>query len=302
MDWILSRIKQKYVEVKNPFNRFISYISLDPKDVRAWVWWSKDFKNWIECYNKNSEVFKQFDAHFFNFTINSQSELEVGLRTSLDERINQMKWLIEKFGVDSIQWRFDPIVLYIKLDGKNNYKEINNQLKANTDNYEITIKNEDNKIKFQIMYNDLEIHHNLNDFDYISKNLSKFGIDQVVFSFASIYKKVFKRMFNRRKLIIDIPLDLKLKILSNLIKISKNYKIKLYSCCQPELLKLDGIKQSHCIDGEKIQRKLGYKIKIKRDNGQRTNCLCNISKDIGGYDGIFKCKHNCDYCYAHPSL
>ena len=33
----------------------------------------------------------------------------------------------------------------------------------------------------------------------------------------------------------------------------------------------------------------------------KNNHGCTKSKDIGGYHGIFKCIHNCSYCYASPA-
>jgi DNA repair photolyase len=66
---------------------------------------------------------------------------------------------------------------------------------------------------------------------------------------------------------------------------------------------------------KKVLKKIGTKIKLVlliekivgesiakiKDTGQRDSCGCFKSKDIGGYTGIFRCKHNCDYCYASPA-
>ena len=41
MDWVIDKMKLGYVDVVNPFNRKqISRVSLNPEDVRCWVWWS----------------------------------------------------------------------------------------------------------------------------------------------------------------------------------------------------------------------------------------------------------------------
>ncbi|MHA1341749.1 MAG: DUF1848 family protein [Promethearchaeota archaeon] len=307
MSWVEENIKNGYVEVKNPFNNKISYISLDPNDVKAWVWWSKDFKNWIASYKKNPLIFDQYKAHIFNFTINSRSDLEKGLKTTLDERILQIRWLNKRFGIDSIQWRFDPIVIYKIKTPQINKREFNLGFYSNPNDYKITIEKNNNHDKFSnfnIYHNSSKLSHNLQDFEYIASKLSDFGIKEVIFSFATIYKKVIRRMLSRGKIIIDPPLEIKKEILDFLISIANKYNIKFFACNQPDLVGYNGIMQAHCINGLKIQKILKSKginsIIIAKDKGQREFCGCNISRDIGGYYGIFRCRHSCDYCYARP--
>ncbi|MFX1447132.1 MAG: DUF1848 family protein, partial [Promethearchaeota archaeon] len=83
--------------------------------------------------------------------------------------------------------------------------------------------------------------------------------------------------------------------------ICEKHKIQMEACCQPDLIEITGIKQAHCIDANKIERLIGEKIQKVKDTGQRIGCGCSRSKDIGGYSGIFRCKHNCAYCYASPA-
>lgn len=73
------------------------------------------------------------------------------------------------------------------------------------------------------------------------------------------------------------------------------------ACCQPDLLEIEGIEQAHCIDAYKIETIIKEAIPKVKDLGQRKGCGCFKSKDIGGYSGFFRCKHNCDYCYASPA-
>jgi hypothetical protein len=75
----------------------------------------------------------------------------------------------------------------------------------------------------------------------------------------------------------------------------------MQACCQPDLYHIEGIEQAHCIDAYKIEKIVGETIPKIRDSGQRKDCGCFKSKDIGGYSGIFRCKHNCSYCYASPA-
>jgi hypothetical protein len=265
MDWIIDIIKQGYVDVVNPFNlNQISRVSLDPEIVKCWVWWSKNFEDWITNYQEKEEIFRSYSGHYFQFTINSPSELENNLKISLDDRFNQLEWLIKTFGHLAVNYRFDPIVLYKKEKSS-------------------------------------KIESNLDKFEYIIERVSSLGIKEVIFSFATIYSKVLNRMKARRKVPIELSFKKKKEITLKLIKICEKNNIQLKACCQPDLLKIKGIDQAHCIDVYKIEKIIQENLPKIKDTGQRKECGCFKSKDIGGYTGIFRCKHNCDYCYASPS-
>jgi len=265
MDWVLDKIQVGYVDVVNPFNRKqVSRISLHNKDVKCWVWWSKNFENWRNTYEKSPKIFKSYRGHYFQFTINSPSELEQNVNISLEERFSQLDWLIEEFGSNAISYRFDPIILYKRKDEK-------------------------------------KIKSNLDKFEYIIENVSALGLKEMTFSFATIYAKVNNRLFKRGYIPVDPPLNKKKEILNKLLGICDKYEIEMRACCQPDLIENMEINQAHCIDVNKIERVIGKKIQKFKDTGQRKGCGCFKSKDIGGYSGIFRCRHNCAYCYASPA-
>ena len=82
-------------------------------------------------------------------------------------------------------------------------------------------------------------------------------------------------------------------------KIARKYQLPLYTCAEKIDLSLYGIQQGCCIDKEKIQRIIGYKLDLKKDMAQRRECRCVESIDIGGYD---TCINGCQYCYAVNTL
>ena len=265
MDWVAKRIRIGYVDVVNPFNRTqVSRVSLLPKNVKCWVWWSKNFNEWIKSYKADKLLFNRYKGHTFQFTINSPSELEQNVRISLEERFKQSEWLINTFGVSAVNFRFDPIVYYKK--------------KGHS-----------------------EILNNLDKFEYIIENLSELGVKDLIFSFATLYQNVVNRMNFRGYIPIELTLGEKLQILGKLVDICNTYGIKMRACCQPDLLITEGVEQAHCIDANKIEKIIGESITKVRDTGQRKYCGCYKSKDIGGYPGICRCKHNCSYCYASPA-
>ncbi len=265
MDWVVERIKLGYVDVTNPFNRNqITKVSLKPDDVKCWVWWSKNFEKWIEVFNQNKSIFKLYKGHYFQFTINAPSELEKNIRVSIEDRLKQLEWLIKEFGLFAINYRFDPIIFYKKKNSN-------------------------------------QILNNLNKFKYIIEKVAALGLEEITFSFATIYAKVLNRMNARGFIPINPNFEKKQEILQNLINICDKHNLKMKACCQPKLLKIEGIEQAHCIDALKIEKLTGDFIPKIRDSGQRDDCGCFKSKDIGGYTGIFRCKNNCDYCYASPA-
>ncbi|MHA1106296.1 MAG: DUF1848 family protein [Promethearchaeota archaeon] len=265
MNWVLERIKEGFVDVVNPFNRNqVSRVSLKPEDVKCWVWWSKNFKEWIKTYEKNKQIFKSYKGHYFQFTINSPSELEQNLDISLEERFNQLKWMIGEFGLTSVSFRFDPIIFYKK--------------------------KEENRIR-----------SNLDKFEYIIGQVSALGLKEMIFSFATIYAKVNNRMKARGFIPIDPSFSKKKEILNKLLEICNKYEMQMKACCQPDLLEINGIEQAHCVDANKIEQIVGEIISKVKETGQRKDCGCFKSRDIGGYTGIFRCKHNCAYCYASPA-
>jgi hypothetical protein len=266
MDWVIEKMQSGYVDVTNPFYPSqVSRISLKPEDVKCWMWWSKNFKIWIDLYQNKPEIFNAYKGHCFQFTINSPSELEKNVEISLDDRLKQLKWLIDEFGASAVNYRYDPIIFYKS-------------------------KNSD------------KIKNNLHKFEYIIEKVSSLGLKEMIFSFATMYSKVEKRMEARDYIPIDPNFEKKKEILKKLIKICDKSSIVMKACCQPDLLTLKGIEQAHCIDGKRIERIIGEHISKARDTGQRKECGCTKSRDIGGYTGIFRCKHNCDYCYASPAM
>ena len=200
MDWIITRIKVGYVDVVNPFNRKqVTRVSLDPKTVKCFVWWSKNFRDWIKQYLENKKLFQSYKGHIFQFTINSPSELEKSLNVSIEERFQQLEWLINEFGISVINYRYDPIIFYKRSN-------------SNT------------------------IENNLDKFEYIIKRVSNLGINELIFSFATLYPKVKNRMKARGYIPIDLPLLKKRETTIKLIKTCSEYGIEMKACCQPDLL------------------------------------------------------------------
>ena len=85
------------------------------------------------------------------------------------------------------------------------------------------------------------------------------------------------------------------ELAGRLSKIAAGYNLPLYTCAEKIDLSSYGIEHGACIDKEKIRELAGYKLSAKKDRGQRPECRCAESIDIGVYD---TCTNGCKYCYA----
>ena len=89
------------------------------------------------------------------------------------------------------------------------------------------------------------------------------------------------------------------EIARRIAPIAANYGISLYTCAEEINLSGYGIEHAACIDKERIEKMLGYKLDLKRAQGQKPFCRCVASIDVGMYD---TCTLGCKYCNANACL
>jgi DNA repair photolyase len=117
--------------------------------------------------------------------------------------------------------------------------------------------------------------------------------EKCVISFIDTYgflKKTFAELGIR-----EPELD-EMRGLAGLLRpLARNYGLSLASCCEKVDLSPYGIGKNKCVDDELIKRLFGLDLRYKKDPGQRGECCCMVSRDIGSYRS---CLHGCRYCYA----
>jgi hypothetical protein len=121
--------------------------------------------------------------------------------------------------------------------------------------------------------------------------------DEVVISFAQIYKKTLRNMnWAARESGFtweDPPDQIKFNLASELAQIAKTYGMQLSMCAQRQFI-APGVVDAHCVDCQRLSQIAGRLI-LAKQKGNRPDCGCFASKDIGEYD---TCPHGCVYCYA----
>ena len=106
-DWILNRIREGFVDVRNPmFPAQVSRYSLSPDVVDGIVFWTKDPAPMLGKLHEFSDY-----IYYFQFSLTSYGrDVESGLRDKHD-LIKTFKELAGMIGSERVMWRFDPILL-----------------------------------------------------------------------------------------------------------------------------------------------------------------------------------------------
>ncbi|MCH7744968.1 MAG: DUF1848 domain-containing protein [Chloroflexi bacterium] len=190
------------------------------------------------------------------YTINAYPRsLEFSVVNS-ERSIEHMKRLVDAYGSKVAVWRYDPILI-----------------------------------------------SSVTTVDFHRQNFAKLAkalegtTDEVVVSFAQLYKKTARNMNEAADKFEftwqDPSDDAKLSLAEDLAQIAKAHSMQLTMCSQKQFL-APGVEAARCVDTHRLSEMAGYPINAQL-KGNRPDCGCFASKDIGEYD---TCPHGCVYCYA----
>ncbi len=281
-EWFFDKLEKGYVQWINPFNRLKSqYVSF--ANTCAIVFWTKNPAPMVPFLKRLTE---RGIACYFQFTLNDYEAegFEPGV-AKLSQRIETFQALSETLGKGCVIWRFDPLLLTDKIEPDQLISKI----------------------------------HGLGEI------LHPFT-EKLVFSFADIttYKKVKNNLDRKGIRYSNFDTAAMMDIARKVSEINKPWGLKLATCGEAIDLACFGIEHNRCVDDQLILRLtnapgrnlmfekfLGFerqgelfvdvqpcKIKNLKDKGQRKECGCVYSKDIGSYN---TCPHGCIYCYANSS-
>ena len=296
-EWFVERLAKSYAVRINPFNRRATYVSF--QNARVVVFWSKNPRP-LMPYLK--EIDDRGFGYYFQFTLNDYERegLEPNL-PPLTERIDTFRELAETIGKEKVIWRFDPLMLTPLSDLRelaDRIRRIGNLLKGYTD-----------KLVFSFI--DVKGYRKVKS--NLIRGTSLFSADNV--EHAEPDGEEIDRF---ARTLADIKAQW----------CAEGWNLDLATCAESIDLDKYGILHNRCIDDELMRRIFADDVDLMRflsrgslpdkrspelslgtppkpvnlkDKGQRKDCGCIASKDIGSYGD---CGHLCAYCYAtfRPSV
>lgn len=272
--WFRNRLIAGYMRWTNPFNaNQVQYVSF--QKTRVIVFWSKNPKPLLGYL---PEIDAKGINYYFQFTLNDYEKegLEPNV-APLAQRVETFKTLAKRLGKERVIWRYDPLML--------------------TDTLTVDV------------LLDRMVH---------VANLLHGYTEKLVISFADIgiYKKVQNNLAREQVRYREFTPELMTELVERLSVLNREWGLKIATCAEGIELNRFGIEHNRCIDDnlmielfrddKALMDFLGYESDLfadpsqpyMKDKGQRKECGCIISKDIGMYD---TCHHLCTYCYANTS-
>jgi hypothetical protein len=254
--WLQETLEIGSLVLKNPFSTGSSRISLRKEDVHSIVLWSKDFQKVIASPGALA-------GHnlYFQFTVNGYAKILEPNIPSLADLCDQMQSLCEIYSPEQVMWRFDPII--ISEEAESGVYGTNSRLEL---------------------------------FEILCEKFSKHGLSECTISFVDMYAKVEASFFLEGFEHQVLSTEERIEYARKMVAIAGKHGIKINTCSEPLIEKVEGIQHGRCVDGDRLVRLFGDGASVRKDITQRVACGCTDSYDIGQYS--FGCAHQCLYCYA----
>lgn len=269
--WFMNCWRNGHVKWTNPCNkRQVDYVRFEK--TRMLVFWSK---NPAPILKYLPELDASGVNYYFHFTLNDYGDtgLEPKLPT-LSKRVKTFRALSKMIGKERVIWRFDPLTLTQQLD-------VDQLLERITRVAELVGP-----------FTEELVISLVDKYRHVPSNFRKAGIEWREFSPKTIHK-----------------------IARRLSKLKSQFGLKIATCAEKVALEKYGIEHNRCIDDDLMVRVfnrdkalmdfLGYDPAhpeqtrpYLKDTGQREECGCIKSKDIGMQN---TCPYSCVYCYANKS-
>lgn len=108
-EWLVNRLREGFVYVRNPVNpKHISNVPLNPDVVDCIVFWTKDARPILKHLKK---IDSMGFPYYFQFTLTAYDSRVEPCLADKAEIIEGFKMLSERIGKSRIVWRYDPVVV-----------------------------------------------------------------------------------------------------------------------------------------------------------------------------------------------
>ncbi|MEW6368857.1 MAG: DUF1848 family protein [Acidobacteriota bacterium] len=240
-------------------------VDLHPDAVHTVVFWSKNYENFLGPRRRLRTLLDQYRHLHFLFSVTGLGgtrleENSPGWRAAL----KQIPALAELSGSpERVTLRFDPILFW-----KEGAVE----------------------------------RSNVGFFAEIADDAARCGVRRVLTSFTQWYGKSVRRASKHGVEYIDPPMEQKVAVARELSEGAARLGLELFICSQRAIAGAAGVRAAACIDAQLLSRLHpdGLLADTRKDPGQRADCGCSRSRDIGSYTQA--CANRCVYCYANPAM
>lgn len=275
-DWFMERLAQGYVTWTSPFDGRIFPVSF--ARARVFIFWSKNPRPFFPALK---ELIGQGRQFIVLYTLNEYTDegLEPGI-PSLGDRIRTFSELSTMIGRARLSWRFDPLLL------------------SDT----------------------LTVEDLLCRIGSIGDRIAPFA-GRLVISFIDIekYPRVRRTLAGAGNSgIRELSCGEIREFADGLSQLNEEWNLEIQACGEGVDLSRYGICRGECISYDLLANEFSQDPALMeflrppagsdlpelrknelKDPGQRGQCGCIVSKDIGRYS---TCIHGCRYCYATSSL
>jgi hypothetical protein len=107
-DWFDNRLDAGFVEVKNPYSRKLSLVSLLPEDVDGYVFWTRNPRPFL---GNLTRIAKSETPFYIQLTTTGYPSFLEPSVPCLEQLKPALETLAADYGDDSLVWRYDPVFI-----------------------------------------------------------------------------------------------------------------------------------------------------------------------------------------------
>lgn len=253
--WFMNRVRAGYCAVPNPFNpRQVSRVSLQPEDVDAIVFWTRNPRPLVASLD---ELDERGYRYYFQYTILAYPRLLETKTPPVETAVETFCRLSERIGPQRVIWRYDPIVFSSLTDAafhRERFTWLAERLRGFTKRVVISV---------------------VDGYRNVQARLRKLAVQGV-----TIPDQMPQQLAGFDEL------------MHGLVETAMRCEMEIVSCAEELDLTGYGVQPGRCVDDALLARAFDVHLNLKKDTGQRDACGCVVSRDIGMYDScLFGCQY-----------